>query len=782
MPEPVRCTACGRPYNRQFVKCPFCNAPNAEAAPRAAPAARSASSNSTSEGAGRFDYAALAEQAVAMTRPFVPLEFHPAAVVALDHFFDQTWGLEGAAPDQEAWQPPEAKRASIVHLGAFFGELLRREIGGRWQPDPEQPANVFLSRVVLTGGVQVFPLSRVFKRLKNGAAEPLEQLHRQTRALAGRSGNADEVGGWERYARHFESLGRPDLALSFYDHALALALDPAVRVALEGRRRAAARATAAEAEPSAAQTEDAPPPPRPPAAPAAVRPGPAAPRPAISTALADALRTHASRAAGLTAEGHHAEALAELERLLELSPSSVEGLMGRARALIALGREREALAGLEEIAARSDSEPMRTFLAAVAADRLGDTVKAERGFRSAKGSPALAPEERSLSAERAAALARDPAVLLHAIDNLPDAAGMLDAYTRLSKERPELAAPFRERGVGLAMLDRAEEALACLDQAAALEPDEPTSYDHKAVTLLRLKRIDEALQALDEGLSHCPTAGVLHSRRGICLATAGRNAEARGAFERSIEVDPTYAAAWAYKGDIEARTGSVPAAIVSLGHFLALRAGRQDKLVATVRRQLWRLQNPGRTLDEAGGDACLGAGLAAILAGKVDEARVQFDAGVAANPLSGELWLNRGVTLLHLGRGEEALASYERAEDLLGPTSTVIQGQVACLLGLGRTDDALRCHDREIERGPANPDALRAKAGTLVQIGRVADALPLYQRLVARGPANAGLVAERADALAAAGRRVEAGFAYDAALALTPDDATLQEKRAQLVG
>lgn len=88
MPDPVRCTACGRPYNRQFVKCPFCNAPNPEAAPRAA---------------GRLDYAALAEHAVAMMRPFVPLEFHPAAVVALDHFFDQTWGLEGAAPDQEAW-------------------------------------------------------------------------------------------------------------------------------------------------------------------------------------------------------------------------------------------------------------------------------------------------------------------------------------------------------------------------------------------------------------------------------------------------------------------------------------------------------------------------------------------------------------------------------------------------------------------------------------------------------------------------------------------------------
>jgi tetratricopeptide (TPR) repeat protein len=766
MPEPVRCTACRRPYNRQFVKCPFCNAPNPETGP----------------GTTGPDYAALAEQAIATMRPFVPLEFHPAAVVALDHFFDQTWGVDGAAPDQEAWQPPEAKRNAIVHFGAFFGELLRREIGGRWQADPAQPANISVSRVVLTGGVQVFPLSRVYKRLKDGRAQSLEPLYRQARTAAGASGRAVEVEGWRRYGRHFEGLGRPDLALSFYDHALALPLDPTVRAEVQGQREGAARAAAATAAQARAQIAGAPTPAPLQAAapPAAVRPTPAASRPTMSAALAEAVNAHTSRAAALTAQGRHADALAEFDRLLELSPSSVEGLMGRAGALIALGRAREALAGLDEIAARSDCEPMRSFHVAVAADRLGDTVRAERAFRSVKDSPALTPEQRSLSSKRATALARDPAVLLDGIEHLPDVPAMLEAYTRLSEERPELAAPLRERGVGLAILGRAEEALACFDRAAALEPNEPTSYDHKAVALLRLKRVDEALRAVDEGLRHCPTAGLLHCRRGICLATAGRNEEAHGAFARSIEVDPTHAEAWAYKGDVEARGGNIRAAIASQGRFLALRAGRQDKLIATVRRQLWGLQNPGRSRDEARGESCLGAGLAASLAGRLDEAHQRFDEGVAADPLSGELWLNRGVTLQQLSRGGEALASYERAEELLGPTAMVTRGQVACLLALGRTDEALQCHDRELERGPANPDALHAKARTLVQMGRSADALPLYQRLVARAPANPELVAERAEALAAAGRAAEAGFAYDAALALAPGNASLQAQRARL--
>jgi tetratricopeptide (TPR) repeat protein len=788
MPEPVRCTACRRPYNRQFTKCPFCNAPNTEAVPQAAIPDR----QPASEGPLGLDYPALATRAIALAQPFVRLDFHPAAITALDHFIDQTWGDEGAAPDAEAWQPSEGQRVVIAHFGAFFGELLRRELGGRWQTEPSQPANALLARVVLPGGQQVFTLARAFGRLKNGARDRLEPLYRQARQAAGVAGSPTEAEGWVRYARDFEGLGRPDLALSYYDHALALALQPAARAEIQARRAAAASvataqgATAPQAlsaqapvAPRPARTPSAPSPPASPA-PAATPEKPASLASASANALATAIRAHAARAAAFTGEARHAEALAELDHLLGLAPSNAGGLLARAGALISLGREREALAGLEEIAGRNDCEPKRSLLAAIAADRLGEAVKAERAFRAVKNSPALSPEQRSLAAERAAALARDPAVRLEAIEALPDTGAMMDAYERLSTEHPELAAPIRERGVGLAMQGRAEEALACFERAAAIEPKEPTSYDHKAVTLLRLQRVDDALRALDEGLRHCPASGTLHCRRGICSATAGRNDEALAAFRRSLEVDPEHAEAWAYKGDVEARGGDTPAAISSLGRFLAARAGRREKLVTVVRRQLWGLRNPGRSPDEARGRACLNAGLAAVLAGKLDEARARLDEGLAADPLSGELWLNHGATLLRLSCPEAALVSFQRAEELLGPMSQVIQGEVACLLGLGRADDALRCHDRHLAQGPANPDALHAKARTLVQLGRVGEALPLYGRLVARGPANLAWVSERADALVAAGRETEARYAYDAALALAPGDAALLAKRERL--
>ena len=69
----------------------------------------------------RRDYAAIAEQAIVSNRPLLALEFHPAAVAALDAFIDLTWGDEGAAPDGDRWQPGSGKGAAIVSLGSRCG-------------------------------------------------------------------------------------------------------------------------------------------------------------------------------------------------------------------------------------------------------------------------------------------------------------------------------------------------------------------------------------------------------------------------------------------------------------------------------------------------------------------------------------------------------------------------------------------------------------------------------------------------------------------------------------
>jgi tetratricopeptide (TPR) repeat protein len=948
MPEPIRCTRCGRSFNATFRRCPFCNAlVEGPAAVAGAP------------GPGlRRDYAAHAEQFISAQRAFVALDFHPAAVAVLDVFFDLTWGTAGLSPGSGDWRPSAGQGASIAGLGSFFGELVRRELGGTWREDSAAPDNLLQVSVDLPGGVQLFPMGHAFKRMKDGEAHRFEPLYAVVRERHGVKATGAEVEGWVRHARNFESLDRYDLAGTFYGRAARLEPNPARKAELQkleagaaGRARSnepegpdaeaesrdvseardelagllerarreldargvrtagaatllgldifvderlgsgtqnkASNEDAADLEralgayvgerlctrwkgrwreasglglarwqvewPSgfaispfeivsrrvkegvsileqvatlleplcaSGESED------PAEIPgdwfdqaddyaskggrldlavrfATLGLGSGGDHASVRVKLArwcrglgkiadagrhldEALRLDARsaevwlerarlalargdaqeaetdadaaqvlfpegwsieaslvRAAALAAQSRNDAALLEFERVLHLHPSHVEALLGLARALIALHRAPEARVWLHCLTDRAESEPERTFLAAIAAEKERDVVEAHDLFARAKEFPALKAGNREYVEKRLTALSRDPAVLVAAAERLEAVGQAVDAYARINAAHPTLAEPWRERGVGLSMLGRTEEALQCLDRAVALEPAEAKSYDHKAVILARVGRVEEALAVLEQGLQGSERSALLLMRRGVFLTTAGRTEEAMRMFEDALCADPAYAEVWAFKGDLEARIGDTVRAVASLKEYLRRRSGSREKRVEIARRQLWALQNPGRELDRDKAQRCQSAALERGRAGDLPGALQLLDEALVADPLWGEPWLNRGTRLLQLSRFEESLDAYRAAADLLGVTRLVAQGLSACLTKLGHHAEALEWIDRLLATSANDVEALRAKARILVRLGRRAEAAALYQQLVARCPADATLAAER---------------------------------------
>jgi len=873
------------------------------------------------------DYAAIAAQAIIRNRPLLALEFHPAAVAALDAFIDLTWGEEGAAPDDDRWRPSDGQWAAIVGFGAFFGELLRRQFGGVWQEDPAQPDNALAARVVLKSGHQVYAIGKVYERLKNGGEDRLEPLYRWVREQVGAAESPLEADGWILQGRHFARVGRPDLAARFYERALALSPAPSKRAEIEalrarvldasraaedevrGRLIAEARARLSElagegrkalaafgvrvehgaltlfgldtfvdetlgpgpvddarrrpplelalgallgallcarfrgqwrAQPADAlarsqvvwpsglatcpfemlsrrvakggpsvleqvstlikslraqgdMEEDPPEDARDWLAQAeayaqkagrlelAVRVGKvslgcrggdtassrlklagwcrALGRAADAKAHLDAAarlepqnatlvrEQHLVRATELASAGLHAPALEACERALEVDPTSGEGLLGKSRALFALDRIAECREWLDGFAGRNDCEPDRRDLAARAADAAGDRVRAHQLFANLKDDQGLPADRRAHAEARAGELAADPSVRLAGIERLETIEQVVAGYAQFSADHPGLAEPWRERGVGLSMLGRNDEALECLRRAAALEPAEPKSYDHEGVVLARLQRFDEAIAALDRGLQSCPGSGLLLARKGIFLAMAGRNEEALRACEAALAADPAYADSWAFKGDIEQRLGRTADAIASIERYLAARPGSQEKRVEAARRQLWALRNPGKERDPERAQACSARALQRVQARALPEALALYDEAVAADPLSDLAWINRGTCLCEMLRFEEAVASFARGEELGGPTMLVADAAADCLLRLGRGDEALGRYDRLLEKQPGSPEGLHGKARTLARLGRAAESLPLYARLVARSPEDQDLARERADAI-----------------------------------
>ena len=922
--------------------------------------------------------------------PALALEFHPAAVVALDAFFDLNWGERGAAPGDDAWRPGTGQWNVIVSFGCFFGELLRREFGGAWERDPGQLDNALAAHVALPGGVQAFALSYAYKRLRDGPTNRFEAYYSQVRAHFKKKPQPDERDGWLRQGRHYEGVGRPDLARVFYERALALELEPAerreveaivARMAEAGRREdreaaaQAVEAARARLREWAAQGESA-------LTAFGVRPAPGslplacleafmnecvgaeplgpeqqAPHAELEQSLGawvgELLRTrfggswredseqppeqwtvawpsgasvspfalvtmrlaggasvsvhqqlaavvarvvsageaagspedpkqwHAQASAfaargrldlahrfgelalehagdaplarlqlarwcrelgrteealqhleaglkldplngalrqeraeieraqeqaaqaraykkrsdelGDSADGHLMRAafhfsksetqpaLAAFERALELDPARSAALLGKARALLALERFGEAEAWLEDFSGRADCEPERSYLAACAAQALGSKPKAYELFAGVAASPRLAPASREQAQSRIAELANDPVVRLAVAERASSPAQAVEALGRLNASHPQFAQAWRARAERLGVLDRVEEAVACLRRAEDLEPREPMSYDHEAAALARANRHEQAIAALDRGLSQCPASGSLLSRKGVLLTALRRHDEALRAFEAAIAAEPDALDAWIFKAELERRLGREADAIASTERYLVDKSGSQDSRVLAARRQLFELRNPGRVPDRSASDELLSRAQGQQSTAGPAQALPTFEEAVHADPLNGEAWLDRGHCLVQLARPEDALACYREAETLLGPRTDVTRAHASTLVRLGRSAEALASFERALAVFPRHAELELAKARTLVRLSRTAEALPIYARAVACRPTDAALVRERADALSAAGRAREALAAYETALELAPGDPVAQQARAALV-
>ncbi len=56
----------------------------------------------------------------------------------------------------------------LFSLGAYVGEVVRRQVGGHWEGDDSDPEAEVNVAVRLTGGRMIWPVQRVMKRCKNG--------------------------------------------------------------------------------------------------------------------------------------------------------------------------------------------------------------------------------------------------------------------------------------------------------------------------------------------------------------------------------------------------------------------------------------------------------------------------------------------------------------------------------------------------------------------------------------------------------------------------------------
>jgi len=129
-------------------------------------------------------------------------------------------------------------------------------------------------------------------------------------------------------------------------------------------------------------------------------------------------------------------------------------------------------------------------------------------------------------------------------------------------------------------------------------------------------------------------------------------------------------------------------------------------------------------------------GVAALRAGRLDEALFLFDGAVALDPDLALAHFNRGVTFKLLGRPHEELAAYERALELAPRLAEAHNGRGAALQTLDRFAEALASYDRALTLRPGYLDARINRGVVLKEMRRVDAALADSAKALLLAPDN----------------------------------------------
>lgn len=132
---------------------------------------------------------------------------------------------------------------------------------------------------------------------------------------------------------------------------------------------------------------------------------------------------------------------------------------------------------------------------------------------------------------------------------------------RASASAPLQAIASADLARALVAQDMPEEALAELDLATSLQPDEPGVWLLKATLLRRLDRLDEAQVAIERTSELAPTDAQVGLEAGVIAVLAGRDDAARQSWQSVLDIAPDTPAAEAarsYLAQLEPTTEGTP--------------------------------------------------------------------------------------------------------------------------------------------------------------------------------------------------------------------------------
>jgi protein O-GlcNAc transferase len=347
---------------------------------------------------------------------------------------------------------------------------------------------------------------------------------------------------------------------------------------------------------------------------------------------------------------------------------------------------------------------------------------------------------------------------------------------RMTEQYPQHEFGWKALGAAYKQLGRTEDALAAMQQAAALSPGDVEAHYNLGVTQQALDRLDEAENSYREAIRLSPDYADAHSNLGVVLQTLGRLDEAAVSYRQALQIWPDYVEALGNLGKLLHALGQLEDAIVCFRALLKIRpadqeahynlgvllgeSGQAEAAVSCFRRALHIAPDYadahfslGNTLKEM---ACFA------------EAKAAYQMALKIMPDNAQVHYNLGNLLKDAGRTEEAEASYQQALQIEPDFARAQYNLGNIQLDGGRLAEAVASYRQAIQSEADLVDAHYNLANALKEMGSLTEAEAAYRHALHLDPEYAEAHSNLGNALKDSGRLSDAEACYRRAIHIKP--------------
>ena len=321
---------------------------------------------------------------------------------------------------------------------------------------------------------------------------------------------------------------------------------------------------------------------------------------------------------------HNEEAIATLDKIIELNPNDDLAWFYRGNALGELERNEEAIASYDKSLAINPNQDLAWFNRGIALEEL---ERNEEAIASYDKSLAINPNNDLAWLYRGTDLGR--------LERYEEA---LASYDKSLAINPYDDLAWFYRGIALEELERYEEAVASYDKGLAIDSNDYFVWFYRGATLGELEKYEEAVVSYDKGLEINSNDDTAWFNRGIALEELERYEEAVASYDKCLEINPNQDSAWFNRGFVLGKLERYEEAVASYDKCLAINPN-QDSAWFNRGNDLGNLE-------------------------RYEEAVASYDKCLAINPNQDSAWFNRACYLALLNRVEPAIASLNKAISL----------------------------------------------------------------------------------------------------------------------